>query len=201
MFIRTAQHKSKFLVGLAGVASLALFTACSAEEPSEEPPADQTTQEQTVQPEESTQEVTPQDDAETSDNAADSSSGDDAVYTIIDLVESEYNGGFIVQIDKDDDNTSQFEVDVVVDNELLELDVTTDGDIRVDERENDDDKIAKASNATVSVTEAIDNALEQHQGATFDQIELDEDDGKLTWEVELDGANGDDIDVDVPATS
>lgn len=202
MLKNTNARQSKLFAGLAGAAVLALLTGCAADESAEQPPADQQVEEQPTQTDESPQETTDaetQDETDQGDDTA--TSTDDPVYDVIDAVEAEYSGGFIVDIDRDDDGDSQFDVDVVVDNELLELEVTADGNITVDDQEGDDDKIAKADQATVTVTEALDQAFEQHADSTFDQIELNEDDGSLHWEIDLDGDNNTDIELDVSATS
>jgi hypothetical protein len=202
MLKNTNARQSKLFAGLAGAAVLALLTGCAADDSAEQPPADQQVEEQPTQTDESPQETTDaetQDETDQGDDTA--TSTDDPVYDVIDAVEAEYSGGFIVDIDRDDDGDSQFDVDVVVDNELLELEVTADGNITVDDQEGDDDKIAKADQATVTVTEALDQAFEQHADSTFDQIELNEDDGSLHWEIDLDGDNNTDIELDVSATS
>ena len=202
MLKNTNARQSKLFAGLAGAAVLALLTGCAADDSAEQPPADQQVEEQPTQTDESPQETTDaetQDETDQGDDTA--TSTDDPVYDVIDAVEAEYSGGFIVDIDRDDDGDSQFDVDVVVDNELLELEVTADGNITVDDQEGDDDKISKADQATVTVTEALDQAFDQHPDSTFDQIELDEDDGSLHWEIDLDGDNNTDIELDVSATS
>lgn len=202
MLKNTNARQSKLFAGLVGAAVLALLTGCAADDSAEQPPADQQVEEQPTQTDESPQETTDaetQDETDQGDDTA--TSTDDPVYDVIDAVEAEYSGGFIVDIDRDDDGDSQFDVDVVVDNELLELEVTADGNITVDDQEGDDDKIAKADQATVTVTEALDQAFEQHADSTFDQIELNEDDGSLHWEIDLDGDNNTDIELDVSATS
>lgn len=205
MFKKTKLGQHKLYAGLASVAALALFTACTAEEPAqEEKPADQQTEQQdTSAPAE---ETSPADNGsanqeETSENAAetDEASGDDEVYSIIEAVESEHNNGFIIDIDREDDG-STYEVDVVVDSEVHQLDVSADGAITLDETDTDDDDIRKADQATVTVTEALDEAFSQHAGAQFDQIQLDEDDGSIHWEVDLEDDNGSDIELEVPAT-
>lgn len=207
MFKKSEPGQSKLYAGLAGVAALALFTACTAEEPAqEEQPADQ----QTEQPDTSApadDETTAADDetddqTDASDEATENgeASGDDEVYSIIDAVESEYGDGFIVDIDREDDG-STYEVDVVADNEVYQLDVTADGTITVDETDSDDDDIREAEQATVTVSEALDEAFSQHPDASFDQIQLDEDDGSIHWEIDFDDANNDDdIELEVPAT-
>lgn len=180
MFKDSNATRTKLFGGLAGVAALVLFSACSADDSAEQTPADQDTQ-----------------TADATDGTQ--GSGNDAVFDVIDAVEAEYDGGFIVDIDRDD-NGSSYDVDVVVGNEVIELDVTPDGNISVDERESEDDKVAKAERATVTVTDALNEAFNQHADATLDQIDLDEDDGSLRWEVELDGTDGSDIELDIPAT-
>ena len=199
----TNSSRTKLFAGLTGVAALLLFSACSADDSADQTPADQDTQTQTAQADPTPEETTPEettDDTQTADATENTqASGNDAVFDVIDAVEAEYDGGFIVDIDRDD-NGSSYDVDVVVDNEVIELDVTPDGNISVDEREGEDDKVAKAERATVTVTDALNEAFNQHADATLDQIDLDEDDGSLRWEVELDGADGSDIELDIPAT-
>ncbi|HEY4534578.1 MAG TPA: PepSY domain-containing protein [Enteractinococcus sp.] len=197
MFRNSDTQHTKFFAGLAGVAALALFSACSTDDSADQPPADQEVQEQTTTPDAASEATTDAQSAETTESAQ--ATGDDAVFDIIEVVEAEYDGGFIVHIDRED-NGSSFDVDVVVDNELIELDVTTNGNISVEEREGDDDKIQKADRAAVTVTEALNQAFEEHSDATFDQIDLDDDDGSLRWEIELDGADGSDIELEIPAS-
>lgn len=202
MFTTTNVRRSKLFAGLTGVAALALLTACAADEPAAEAPADQEVEQQTAEAQPEATEDAGTSAAEdtapaTEDTAA--APANDEVFAIIDAVEAEYDGGFIVDIDADDDNSVKYDVDVVVGNELFELDVTADGSITVDDKESDDDKVAKANSATVTVTEALTDAFAQHPDATFDQIELDEDDGTLKWEVDLDDADGSDIELEIPA--
>lgn len=210
MFTNSETGQSKLYAGLAGVAALALLTACTAEEPApEETPADQDVEQQeTVAPEgdqtdASGDDATPSQDDNTDDansaNDGSAASGDE-VYSIIEAVEAEYSDGIIVDIDLDD-NGSQYEVDVVAGNEVYELDVSADGDITVHDTDNDDDDdIREAQQANVTVTEALDEAFGQHSDASFDQIQLDEDNGDLFWEIELDDANGSEIEMEISAS-
>lgn len=201
----TTIRRSKVYTGFASVAVLALVTGCAAEEPTEEPPADQEAQQSTPAEEtpqdQATEDQTAPEDTPTEDDTADSptSSGDDPVYGVIEAVEAEYADGFIVNVDLDDN--SDYDVDVVVDSQLYELNVTEDGAISVDEQETDDENVARADQATVTVTEALDQAFEQHADATFDQIELDDDDGSLHWDIDLDGSDNSEIELEVAATS
>ena len=125
---------------------------------------------------------------------------DDPVFNIIDTVLGQYPDGIITDIDRED-SSDQYEVDVVVGQEVLELDVTTSGQIRVDDRDNDDDDdIREAHAATVTAAQAIGLALDQYPDGVIDSVELDEDDGQLKWEIDLDDASGNDLDeVDIAA--
>jgi len=205
MFKHTNARRSKLFAGISGIAVLALLTGCAAEDTSGEPPADQQA-DQSVEPTESP-EVSADNDASQTDGADEQTNesdvtgttGDDPVYDVIEAVESEYADGFIISVDRDDDNDTHYEVDVVVNNEVEELEVTADGTISVDESEHDDDDVAEAEAATVTVVEALDQAFEQHQDASFDQIELDEDDGTLHWDIDLDGSDGEEIELEIAA--
>lgn len=207
MYKKSAPVHSKLTAGLAGVAALALFTACTAEEPTQDDqPADQQTEQQEASAPADDQDTTTStetdDQTQSTDDAAtdeNTTSGNDEVYSIIEAVESEYNDGFIVDIDRDDTG-STFEVDVVAENQVYQLDVAADGTINVDETDSDDEDIRESEEATVTVTEALDEAFNQHSDATFDQIQLDEEDGSLQWEIDLDDANGSEIELQVPAT-
>src|SRR5690625_1771149 len=201
----TTIRRSKVYTGFASVAVLALVTGCAAEEPTEEPPADQEVQQSTPAEEtpqdQATEDQTAPEDTPTEDDTADSptSSGDDPVYGVIEAVEAEYADGFIVNVDLDDN--SDYDVDVVVDSQLYELNVTEDGSISVDEQETDDENVARADQATVTVAEALDQAFEQHADATCDQMELDADDGSLHWDIDRDGSDNSEIELAVAATS
>ncbi|NWN87677.1 MAG: hypothetical protein HLX51_03925 [Micrococcaceae bacterium] len=204
MLKKTKMNQSKLFAGLTGVAALALVTACSAEEPApDEQPADQQTEQQEAttpadSPDTATTEPTETTEDTGNDATESPASGGDEVYSIIEAVESEYSGGFIVDIDRDDEG-SMYEVDVVADNEVYQLDVSADGTINVDETDTDEDDIREAEQASVPVTEALDEAFNQHPDSTFDQIQLDEDDGSIHWEIDLDDANGSEVELNVPA--
>ena len=207
MFKNSETRQSKLYAGLAGVAALALFTACTAEDSPQEEPADQQVESQ--QESASEGEAAENDDtateesdetADTTDDPDEAAGSNDEVYSIIEAVEAEYSGGIIVDIDLED-NGSMYEVEVVVDNEVYELDVSSDGSINVDDRDNDEDEdIREAQDANVTVTEALDDAFSQYSDASFDQIQLDEDDGQLYWEIDLDDANGSEIELEVSAS-
>ncbi|ALP48862.1 PepSY domain-containing protein [Corynebacterium glutamicum] len=125
---------------------------------------------------------------------------DDPVFNIIDIVLAEHPDGIITDIDRED-SSDQYEVDVIVGQEVLELDVTTSGQISVDDRDNDDDDdIREAHAATVTAAQAIGLALDQYPDGIIDSVELDEDDGQLKWKIDLDDTSGNDLaDVEIAA--
>lgn len=141
------------------------------------------------------------------DNAA--ASGNDPVFAAIDAVLAEHSNGIIIEIDRNDDDdddddhdgeSGQYSVDVVVDDQITELEVGADGTVREEDRESDREDVSVAQDASVTAVEAIQQALDQNPDGIFDQASLDEDDNTLTWEVNLDDENGEDLaELNVPA--
>ncbi|MPV52284.1 hypothetical protein GCO27_04225 [Corynebacterium sp. zg331] len=84
---------------------------------------------------------------------------------------------------------------MIVGDEHLELMVDAKGQVMETkrERETDLDDLNEARNATVSAEEAIREALNQHPDGVLDGISLDEKDGSLRWEIDLDDAQGHDL--------
>lgn len=192
----------------AALAAIALLAACTTEEGSgdtvSQPPIDTPSASATDAGAEETTEST-----ETADEAADTASddagddagaqGDDPVFAVIDAVLAEYADGIIVDIDRED-RGDRYDIDVVVGNEIVELEVTVDGEIREDEREGDDDDIREAQQATVTAADAIREALNQHEGSMLDEAQLDEDDDRLVWDIDLDDQDGRDLaELTIPA--
>lgn len=142
-------------------------------------------------------------DATTSTSSSTATSAvidDDPVFDIIDIVLAQYPDGIITDIDRED-SSDHYEVDVVVGQEVLELDVTTSGQIHTDDRDNDDDDdIREAHAATVTAAQAIGLALDQYPDGIIDSVELDEDDGQLKWKIDLDDTSGNGLaDVEIAA--
>lgn len=142
-------------------------------------------------------------DATTSTSSSTATSAvidDDPVFDIIDIVLTQHPDGIITDIDRED-SSDQYEVDVVLGQEVLELDVTTSGQIHTDDRDNDDDDdIREAHAATVTAAQAIGLALDQYPDGIIDSVELDEDDGQLRWKIDLDDTSGNDLaDVEIAA--
>ena len=150
------------------------------------------------------------DDASTtsaSSTAAAASSGsgtgqaDDPAYAVIDAVLEKHGDGIIVEVDANDDDTT-WEVDVVVGEEVKELDVTADGDITETDRESDLEDVQKAKDAEVTAQQALDTAREGRDGVTLDEMDLEDDNGTLQWEVGFDREDGSDgPEVEIDATS
>ena len=137
--------------------------------------------------------------------AASSGSGtgqaDDPAYAVIDAVLEKHGDGIIVEVDANDDDTT-WEVDVVVGEEVKELDVTADGDITETDRESDPEDVQKAKEAEVTAQQALDTAREGRDGVTLDEMDLDDDNGTLQWEVGFDREDGSDgPEVEIDATS
>ena len=134
--------------------------------------------------------------------AAGSGSGtgqaDDSAYAVIDAVLEKYGDGIIVEVDANDDDTT-WEVDVVVGEEVKELDVTAEGDITETGRESDPEDVQKAKDAEVTAERALDTAREGRDGVALDEMDLDDDNGTLQWEVEFDredGSDGPEVEID-----
>ena len=125
---------------------------------------------------------------------------DEPAHAVIDAVLEKYADGIIVAVDADDDTT--WEVDVVVGEEVKELDVTADGDITETDRESDSEDVQKAKEAEVTAQQALDTAREGRDGVTLDEMDLDDDNGTLQWEVGFDREDGSDgPEVEIDATS
>ncbi|MCT1760820.1 PepSY domain-containing protein [Micrococcus luteus] len=126
---------------------------------------------------------------------------DEPAYAVIDAVLEKYGDGIIVAVDADDDDTT-WEVDVVVGEEVKELDVTADGAITETDRESDPEDVQKAKEAEVTAQQALDTAREGRDGVTLDEMDLEDDNGTLQWEVRFDREDGSDgPEVEIDATS
>lgn len=190
--------KSRILAAAGIATSAALFlSACNDSEDTTTvetttaTDAAEATQEDTA--EETTTEETEGDDTVTETTVADDAAGgDDPVFDAIGAVMADYPDGIIISIDRED-NTDAYEVDVVQGDEVLELKVEEDGNVVEDDREHDGEDISYAQDTTVSIEDAIQEALEQHQDGFLDEAELDEDNGTLNWDISLDDADRNDL--------
>lgn len=154
-------------------------------------------------------------DAETTGDAADTAtdpattgdaaeatpdgSADDVTAQALQAIETAEGeaGGTAYGIDDQEDDGS-WEVDVAVGDRSVEVTVGADGSVTSTEDDDlDDDDRAGLDAATITLSEAIEQAVGE-VGGHLDDAELDEDDGTHFWEVSLDGTDrGDDIEVKV----
>ncbi|MFB2570972.1 PepSY domain-containing protein [Micrococcus sp. IITD107] len=177
-----------------GVLALALLTGCStaADDPATTPTPEQAT---TSAPAEAESTTPAADESGTpADEQQPNAGGNDPVFDAIAAVTAEHADGFIVSIDRDD-RDEHYEIDVVVGEQVLDLKVGLDGAVTEDEQDSDDDDIQKAQQATVDAETALKRAFESRaEGLTVDDVELDEDDDRLVWEIDFDDADGKDSD-------
>ena len=177
-----------------GVLALALLTGCStaADDPATTPAPEQATTSAPAGAESTTPAA---DESGTpADEQQPNAGGNDPVFDAIAAVTAEHADGFIVSIDRDD-RDENYEIDVVVGEQVLDLKVGLDGTITEDEQDSDDDDIQKAQQATVDAESALKRAFESRaEGLTVDDVELDEDDDRLVWEIDFDDADGKDSD-------
>lgn len=126
--------------------------------------------------------------------------GKDPVFAAIDAALAQYPGGVIVSIDRED-RRDVYDIDIVTNGTVTEIEVSDNGDIREEDRDGDDDDVANAAAATVTVSDAISQAFDQHPGSTVDDAELDGDDrATLKWQIDLDDENRRDLaEVRIPA--
>lgn len=122
------------------------------------------------------------------------------MFAAIDAALAQYPGGVIVSIDRED-RRDVYDIDIVTNGTVTEIEVSDNGDIREEDRDGDDDDVANAAAATVTVSDAIAQALDQHPGSTVDDAELDGDDrATLKWQIDLDDENRRDLaEVRIPA--
>ncbi|WPF65955.1 MULTISPECIES: PepSY domain-containing protein [unclassified Corynebacterium] len=137
-------------------------------------------------------------DSDDDDTKAGAVSTDGALAAIQDALAA-HPDGIITDLDRDRDS---YEIDLVVGQEHLELTVDAKGNVTEVERESEDDAedIAEAQAATVTAADAAQQALDQHPDAVIDSLSLDEEDGRLEWDIDLDDAQGNDLaEMKIPA--
>lgn len=139
----------------------------------------------------------------TADSGDDSEAGaavstDGAVAAIQDAL-SAHPDGIVTDVEREGDS---YDIDMVVGEDHLELTVDAKGAVTEVERESDDDAedINEARTATVAAMQAAQQALNQNPDGVIDSLSLDEEDGTLEWEIDLDDAQGNDLtEVRIPA--
>ncbi|HHV22159.1 MAG TPA: PepSY domain-containing protein [Propionibacterium sp.] len=104
-------------------------------------------------------------------------------------------GGTPYEIDDADDDGT-WEVSVMVDDRSHDVTVSEDGMTVVEQQDEaaDDEDRARLDQAGLGLAQAIEAALGEVQG-TLDDVELGDDDGAPVWEVSINTAENDDVDV------
>lgn len=120
----------------------------------------------------------------------------ETAHTVIATAEKAVKGGTVYDLEHDDDSGDQvWDVKVAgKDGSETELDISSDGGTVVRQHQDDDpdDDIATLQQATVPLTEAIDTAAGEAQGAgDLYAAEIDTtDQGMLVWQVTFGGDDG-----------
>lgn len=137
--------------------------------------------------------------ASTETSATDTVTGEDPVFATLDSVKDRYPGATVIEIDRDN-NSNSYEIEVVEGDEVVKLDVDADRNISERERERDSEDVSRAQEATVSIEDALRQALDRTPGGVIDDVEFEREGGALTWEIELDDADGRDLaELNIPA--
>lgn len=194
-------NNSSTLLSVAAISALALSSCASEDMESEEDEAQPTaTVTETVEAESS---ETPQSDAteeapteaEPTEGPSSSSEADDeeGIYQAVAAVTQEYPDAVIMDLDTEGsayeftifEAGSEWELDV--DRESFEISNTQEDEIDADDQ-------AYADAVEIDFAEALRTAADEVDG-TPEQADLDEENGAVTWEIELD--NGSEVHVDV----
>lgn len=130
--------------------------------------------------------------AEPTETAA-AAEGEDPVFAALGAVMAQHADAEIVNVERED-NTEKYDIDAVIGNELVEFKVdASTGDVIEEEREQNEDEVNQVANVNVSIEDAIQQALDQHPGAVVDEVDLEEENGQLEWQIELDDTERNDV--------
>lgn len=112
--------------------------------------------------------------------------------------------GMPFDLDIDHDDAPIFEIKVASAGAEYEIDIDITGErVLSTGRESDpDDEVAKVGAAAMDAVTALGRAEELHPDARVEEIEIDrKDSGIVVWEFDLRGPNGEEIDLDLDASS
>ncbi|WP_420111959.1 PepSY domain-containing protein [Pseudactinotalea sp.] len=142
------------------------------------------------------------DDSTTDDDAAIESDDVTAAGLAAIATAERDTGGVAFAIDRDDDGDEGWDVDVRTGDTMVEVEVSADGTsvVRSEDDDLDGDDRAAIDAAEITLTEAIEIAVAE-TGGVLDDAELSDDDNPLHYEVTVDTADRDDVDVDVDAVT
>lgn len=109
--------------------------------------------------------------------------------------------GKVYDVELDDDDDQRWEIKVASGGQGYKVYVSLDGASVISQEADDDDNddIQAVDKASVDAATALQTAIDA-KGGGLDEMEIDEDDGTLKWDIELD-VNGQDVEADVDATS
>lgn len=180
---------------LASFGAVAIFAlaACTSDDSSENTPAPVVTtvikEAESTATAEQTSPPSATGDAETSE-----------ILTALSHAEDAHDGGFIVQIEKDDSRGS-FDIDLVVGSTVHTFEVDTSGVITDEETGDDTEEIQKASDARITARQAIIAAAAGRDGETVTDADLEREEGTLQWEIEFENSDGSDGSTYIDALS
>ncbi len=102
-------------------------------------------------------------------------------------------GGIVVQVDEEDETQDSFDLAIVVDGVKHEFTLFADGSIADEETSDDADDVARAAAAQVLAADAVRTAAEGRGGQVATDLDLDDQNGALVWEVDFEDARGNDV--------
>lgn len=192
--------------GVLLAAGALVLTGCSADgdqaEPAADDPAASAPAEDTNQ--EGAQEGgarSPVDD-EASQTGGAAVANDDAM-AAMDTAAGAVDGGIVYKVDADDENGEPvWDIKVVAGEQKNEVTVTKEG-AEILKQETDDadaEDTQRAEQATVDARTALQTAADANDGKVLDEMELDEENGTLVWDIKL-GEGGDEVELKVDAES
>lgn len=182
-------RKTKYFALLSATALTFTLTAC-ADNSADDQTEETTPQTTVVETTENQTENDQSDDAKTPAGItpfADTEAGIDAVKAA-----QEVNGGKAFDLDREDSDQI-WEIHVLEGDEDVEYHVSADGTVKEHERESiDADEKAYITDA-MDITKAIEMAAGNVSDGYLDEVDLDEDDGKVYYEISFDDADGKDL--------
>ncbi|WHS50444.1 hypothetical protein QM007_00170 [Rothia sp. SD9660Na] len=102
-------------------------------------------------------------------------------------------GGTVVQVDEEDETQDSFDLAVVVDGVKHEFTLFADGSVADERTSEDAEDVARAAAAQVLAADAVRTAAEGRGGQVATDLDIDDQNGALMWEVDFEDARGNDL--------
>ncbi len=102
-------------------------------------------------------------------------------------------GGIVVQVDEEDETQDSFDLAIVVDGIKHEFTLFADGSVADEKTSEDAEDVARAATAQVLAADAVRTAAEGRGGQVATDLDLDDQNGALVWEVDFEDARGNDL--------